>query len=564
MILKRLMIGTILLLLTASSWAQTNPLWMRYPSISPNGKTIAFNYMGDIYKVDAKGGDAIRLTSHSAYDYHAIWSPDGNKIAFASDRNGNFDIFIMSADGGTPKRLTTNSTKEIPSSFTPNGKSVLFSAAIADSYKNAMYPKGYLSELYSVPVKGGRETQILTTPAEDARYNKAMTQLIYTDKKAGENAWRKHHTSAVARDIRAFDIKSGKHIFLSTFKGEDRQPIFNADESAIYYLSEKSGSFNIWKTNANENADNTQITKYTENPVRFLSVSDDNMLCYGFRGEIYTQTETGKAEKLNVRIRTDHTPYKSTYLSKSSGASEMSVSPDGQEVAFVLRGEVFVTSVDYNTTKRITNTPEQERSVRFSPDGKSLIYASERNGSWNLYRTKIKNELEINFTHATLLVEDEILANSDETFRPIFSPDGKEVAYLANRTELQVINLKSKKTRVILEGKWNYSYTDEDLYFEWSPDGKWFLMDYNAKTRWPNSDIGLIDAQGNGNITDLTNSGYIDGMAKWVMDGKAMIWFSDRYGMRNHASWGSQNDVFAMFFTQEAFDKFNMSKEESE
>jgi len=562
--LKRLFTGAILLLMTTSSWAQTNPLWMRYPSISPNGKTIAFNYMGDIYKVDAKGGEATRLTSNAAYDYNAIWSPDGNKIAFASDRNGNFDIYLMSAEGGSPKRITTNSAKEIPSSFTPDGKSILFSATLADSYKNAMFPKGYLTELYSVSVNGGRETQILTTPAEDAHYNKAMTQIIYTDKKAGENAWRKHHTSSVARDIRVFNISSGKHDFLSTFEGEDRQPLYNNEESSIYYLSEKSGSFNIWKMDTNQGENKTQITTYSENPVRFLSISNNNTLCYGFRGEIYTQTETGKAEKLEVSIRIDHTAYKNTFLSKSSGATEMSVSPNGKEIAFIMRGEVFVTSVDYTTTKRITNTPEQERSVSFSPDGKSLVYAGERNGSWNLYRTKIKNEREIDFTHSTLLEEDVVLANADETFRPVYSPDGKEIAYLSNRTELQVINLKSKKTRTILEGKWNYSYTDEDLYFEWSPDGKWFLMDYNAKTRWPNSDIGLIDAQGNGNITDLTNSGYIDGSAKWVMGGKAMIWFSDRFGMRNHASWGSQNDVFAMFFTQEAFDKFNLSKEEAE
>ncbi|MBW2187716.1 MAG: PD40 domain-containing protein, partial [Deltaproteobacteria bacterium] len=495
--LRNLFIGAILLLMTTSSWAQTNPLWMRYPSISPDGQTIAFNYMGDIYKVDAKGGEAVRLTSHPAYDYNAIWSPDGNQIAFASERNGNFDIYLMSLNGGTAKRLTTNSAKELPCSFTPDGKSVLFTAALADSYKNAMFPKSYLSELYSVSIEGGREVQVLTTPAEDARYNKNMTQLIYTDKKAGENIWRKHHTSAVARDIRALDVATGKHSFLSTFEGEDRQPVFNNDESAIYYLSEKSGSFNIWKMDTKNGDSKAQITKYAENPVRFLSVSANNTLCYGFRGEIYTQLETGKAEKLNVTIRTDHTPYKNTYLRKSSGASEMSVSPDGKEVAFILRGEVFVTSVEYATTKRITNTPEQERSVSFSPDGKSLIYASERKGSWNLYRTKIKNENEIDFTHSTLLEEDEILANADETFRPVYSPDGKEVAYLANRTELQVINLKSKKIRTILEGKWNYSYTDEDLYFEWSPDGKWFLMDYNAKTRWPNSDIGLIDAQGN-------------------------------------------------------------------
>lgn len=550
--------------MTTSSWAQTNPLWMRYPSISPNGKTIAFNYMGDIYKVNAKGGEATRLTSNAAYDYNAIWSPDGSKIAFASDRNGNFDIYLMSAEGGSPKRITTNSAKEIPSSFTPDGKSILFSATLSDSYKNAMFPKGYLTELYSISVNGGRETQIITTPAEDARYNKEMTQLIYTDKKAGENAWRKHHTSSVARDIRILDIASGKHSFLSTFKGEDRQPVYNKDESSIYYLSENSGSFNIWKMNAKNSQQKTQITKFEDNPVRFLSVSDNNTLCYGFRGEIYVQTETSTPEKVNISIKTDYTPYQNTFLSKSSGASEMSVSPNGKEIAFIVRGEVFVTSVDYSTTKQITNTPEQERSVSFSPDGKSLVYASERNGSWNLYRTQIKNKEEINFTHSTLLIEDEILANSDETFRPVYSPDGKEIAYLAKRTELQVINLKSKKIRTILEGKWNYSYTDDDLYFEWSPDGKWFLMDYNAKTRWPNSDIGLIDAQGNGNITDLTNSGYIDGSAKWVMGGKAMIWASDRFGMRNHASWGSQNDVFAMFFTQDAFDKFNMSKEEAE
>jgi len=564
MILKKLMIGAGLLLLSASSWAQTNPLWMRYPSISPDGKTVAFNYMGDIYKVDAKGGEAIRLTSNPAYDYNAIWSPDGKQLAFASERNGNFDIFLMSINGGTPKRLTTNSAKEIPTSFTPDGKSVLFTAAIADNYKNAMFPKGYLTELYAVSVEGGRPQQILTTPAEDARYNKEMTQLVYTDKKAGENTWRKHHTSSVARDIRKFDVKTGKHNFLSTFEGEDRQPVYNNDESAIYYLSEKSGSFNIWKMDANGGTNKTQITKYSKNPVRFLSVSANNTLCFGFRGEIYTQTGNNEAKKLDVSIRIDHTAYQNEFLKKSSGATEMSVSPDGKEVAFIVRGEVFVTSVEYATTKRITNTPEQERSVSFSPDGKSLIYASERNGSWNLYRTRIKNETEIDFTHSTLLEEDEILANTDETFRPVFSPDGKEVAYLANRTELQVINLKSKKIRTILEGKWNYSYTDEDLYFEWSPDGKWFLMDYNAKTRWPNSDIGLIDAQGNKTVTDLTNSGYIDGNAKWVMGGKAMIWFSDRFGMRNHASWGSQNDVFAMFFTQEAFDKFNMSKEEAE
>lgn len=557
---------TILLFATIGFHAagQESPLWIRYPNISPDGKTIVFNYMGDLYKVDRTGGEAIRITSNQAYDCNAIWSPDGTQIAFASDRNGNFDVFVVSSNGGKATRLTTNSAKEIPTSFTPDGKKVLFSASIEDDYKNAMFPKSYLPELYAVSTEGGKPIQILTTPAENARYNKSMSLLVYTDKKSGENEWRKHHTSSVARDIRTYNPLTGEHRFLTSFEGEDRQPVFNAEETALYYLSEGSGSFNVWKMDINNPKNKIQITKFTKNPVRFLSVANDNSLCYGFRGEIYTQQEGESPKKVEVSIRNDHAPYEISYDVKSSGATEMAISPNGKEVAFVVRGEVYVTSVEYSTTKRITNTPEQERNISFSPDGKKLLYASERNGSWNLYQTKVKKNEEIDFSHATLLEEEVILANENETFKPKYSPDGKEIAFLSNRTELKVINLESKKIRTILDGKWNYSYTDDDQHFDWSPDGKWFLIDYNAKTRWPNSDIGIVDAQGNQNITDLTNSGYVDAGAKWVMKGKAMIWASDRYGMRNHASWGSQNDVFAMFFTQEAFDKFQLSKEEEE
>lgn len=561
---RKILLSLMALLGSVVLMAQNKPLWLRYPNISPDGKTIAFTYMGDIYKVNSNGGDAVRLTTNSAYDFNPIWSPDSKQIAFASDRKGNFDIYTMSIDGGVAKRLTTNSAKEIPSAFTPDGKQILFTADIADDFRNAMFPKSYLSELYVVNVAGGRPVQLLTTPAEDARYNKAKTVLVYTDKKAGENAWRKHHTSSVARDIRSYDVKTKTHKFLTTFKGEDRQPIFNANEDALYYLSEQSGDFNIWKMTINNPSEKTQITNFKKNPVRFLSVANNNLLCYGYDGEIYTQKEGGEPQLVNISLRNDNTPYSTLYKEYSYGATEMSVSPNGKEIAFVVRGEVFVTSVEYSTTKRITNTPEQERNVSFSPDGKKVIYAGERNGSWNIYESHAVDTATIDLAHATLLEETTILANDDETFKPKYSPDGKEVAFLANRTELQVINLKTKKIRTILDGKWNYSYTDSDQHYAWSPDGKWFLVDYNAKTRWPNSDIGLVDAQGKQEVVDLTNSGYIDGAAKWVMKGKAMIWASDRYGMRNHASWGSQNDVFAMFFTPEAYDKFMMSKEEAE
>ncbi len=558
-------IALLALALTTAAAQAVTPLWLRDVQISPDGTQILFCYMGDIYKVNSQGGTAVQLTTQSSYECNPVWSPDGKQIAFASDRNGNFDIFVMPAAGGSAKCLTTNSAAETPWTFSPDGKYVLFSASIQDPAESATFPSARLTELYQVPVGGGRTTQVLATPAEMVSFSRDGSKFLYQDQKGMEDQWRKHQISSVSRDIWLYDAKTGRHTNLTDRAGEDRNPILSADGKTVYFLSERGDArvSNVYSMPLDNPQSVTRITNYSPHPVRFLSVAEDGTLCYAYDGEIYTQQPTGRAGKVSITLTRDEENLPAD-LKFTSGARSAAVSPDGKQVAFTVRGEVFVTSVEYNTTKRITNTAESESDVNFGPDNRTLVYVSERDGHWNIYQATIVREEDPNFPNATLIEEKALFPTNDgiERTAPRFSPDGKELAYIEGRHRLKVMDMASKKVRQITDGS-TWPSTDGSFDYAWSPDGKWFTLEFIGNGRDPYGDIGIVSAQG-GKITNITGSGYINGSPQWVMDGNAILFQSNRYGMRSHASWGSQNDALMVFVNQDAFDKYRLSKEDYE
>lgn len=560
--MKKLLTCLALSFVAASSYAAT-PLWLRDVQISPDGTEIAFCYKGDIYKVPANGGTATQLTTQASYECSPIWSPDSKQIAFASDRNGNFDLFVMSADGGAARHLTTHSASEIPSTFTTDGNYILFSASIQDPANSALFPTSAMTELYKVPVTGGRTEQVLGTPAEMVCFDKSGKTFLYQDRKGFEDEWRKHHTSSITRDVWLYDSENGKHTNLTAHAGEDRNPVFAPDGQTVYFLSERDGStFNVYSFPISSPQSLKTVTHFKTHPVRFLSMGSNGTLCYTYDGEIYTQKQGDKPQKVKIDIiRDDQNTIAD--LNFSNGATSATVSPDGKQVAFIVRGEVFVTSADYNTTKQITHTPAREAGLTFSPDNRTLAYASERNGNWELYMAKIARKEEANFPNATA-IEEEVLLPSDKTERtyPQFSPDGKELAFIEDRNRLMVLNLETKKVRQVTDGSTWFS-TGGGFDYSWSPDGKWFTLEFIGNRHDPYSDIGMVSAQG-GKIINLTNSGYTSGSPRWVLDGNAILFITERYGMRAHASWGSLNDVMLVFMNQDAYDKFRLSKEDYE
>jgi tricorn protease len=558
----RLLLSIFMLLLSFQIFAQESPNWLRYPSISPDGSNIVFTYKGDLYAVPSSGGKATQLTFHEAHDFMPVWSKDGSKIAFASDRYGNFDVFVMSADGGPATRLTYHSNDEMPYSFSADDQSVIFGGVRQDLAEHRQYPTGSQPELYQVPVKGGRVDQIWTIPAEYVQVSKDGKKMIYHDKKGGENEWRKRHQSAITRDIWVYDAETNSHKMLTTFWGEDRNPVFAPGENDIYYLSEEKGSFNVFKTNLNNSSQTTALTNLKDFPVRFLSISNSGLMSFSYDGELYTLKEGEQPQKVAVSITTQAIANTDSYININGGVREMSVSPDGKEIAFIARGEVFVTSVDGSLTKRITNTPQQESFVQFAPDGKSIVYASERDGRWQIFQSKRIREKEEPFFYASTLLKEEALVNTEsDAYQPQLSPDGKKLAYIEGRKTLKVLDLASKSTVTLMTSEEIIHMRDGDQYFEWSPDSKWLLAQFRPTLA--NGEVVLLDASGKKAMENLTQSGYGDSRPKWVNEGKQMIWFSNRDGLKGFSTSGrSQNDVFAMFFTKEGFDKFRLSKED--
>jgi len=532
-------------------------LWLRNTAISPDGKTIAFTYNADIYLVPVNGGKATRLTTNASYDTKPIWSHNGKKIAFSSNRHGNFDVFVIDASGSNLKRLTYHSADDWPTDFSQNDNDVWFNSIRLDKDSSLLFHR--LGELYTVSTKGGLPQQLLSIPAYEAR-NNSNGDILFEELKGYEDQWRKNQNSSVNRDI-WIKKASGGYEKLSQFNGEDRNQVFGSGDN-YYYLYEQNGTFNVFESSISNPSQNKQISNFKLHPIRHLSISTTGTLCYSFDGQIYTQTANSKPKQITVDVSGDESLNQNELLFVNGNVSEMVPSPNGKELIFVYRGDVFATALDGSLTRRLTNTPEQERSIDISPDGRTVVYAGERNNSWNLYTMTLADKDEKYFTNALELKEETLLASKAETFQPKFSPTGDAIAYLEERTKLRTINIESKKVTKIHDGEKQFSYADGDQDFSWSPDGKWLAVTFYPDAYWF-GEIGILSAKGDQPLINVSRSGFDDSSPQWSADGSILYWSSNRNGMHSVAKTGAtQRDVYGVFLTQKAYDTYQLKKDE--
>ncbi len=534
--------------------------WIRYPAISPDGKSIAYAHGGQIWLVGSQGGEAIPLTSGEFYSTRPVWSPDGKTIAFACKRNGNFDLFVTAVTGGAPRRLTFHSANDLPYAFSGDGQAIYFGSTRAGSPETELVGayNGSL-QLYTVPVEGGPVKQLLPTPALDVAVSPDGGSLVYDSCPVFENEWRKGAISDGTRDLWLYDLASGRHRQLTRNRGEDRDGFFAPDGKSLYYLSEVAGSsFNVWQLGLEPGAEPRQITRHQGRPVRFVSVARDGTLVYGYDGAIWRrEAQGGEARPLRIAMRQSALVSGTFSTSANAYATEIALRPDGSEAAVVARGEIYVVATSGGRTRRLTSTPAFEQHVSFSPDGRRLLYVSERAGASEIFEIALP-EGRTGFSSPGGLEEKRLVASAVDLLFPAYSPDGKRVAYFENRNSLKVRDRERGTFVTALAPGQIFSYADGDLSYEWSPDGRYLLATIGSIVG--DLDIALCDASGLLPPVDLSQSGYVDSNPAFLPGGQAVLWASDRFGQRGSDGDGGEMDLFVAHLTQEAYDAFRMAR----
>jgi tricorn protease len=540
-----------------------NIKWMQQAEISPDGRWIAFEYQGNVFKVSSAGGKALQLTKGSFYSGYPVWSHNGKSIAFASDKHGNFDVYVMSDLGANILRLTYNSSRDIPYDFSTDDQQVIFGTDRHDVYTSVRFPIDNLyNKLYQVQVSGGKSIMICSAGMDFAHLNENGTRIIFQDKKGSENIYRQHHTSSITRDIWTYELKTKKYQQLSSFKGDDLEPVWGRDND-FYYLSERSGTLNLYKGDFSDTANVKQLTKFTNNPVRNLSRANNGRFVFTWNGDLYTFAEGGHPEKITVNITGPPVTQQLSQFPVAGNITEMTVSNDGKQVAYICRGDVFVSSSDGLINRQITRTPYQERMVSFSPDGRKLLCSVEHDNSWDIEQMVLNKPEDQYFYAASDISTNNIIATDQDEFQGVYSPDGQKIAYIENRDVLKCFDLKSNTSRTLIPEGVNYSSEDGDQYFTWSPDSHYVLAQSTEGGGGFENEVVLIKDDGSGKRINLTKSGFIDEKPMWGMNGTMMYWSSDKLAEHSFTIGGPQRDVFGMFFDHAAWDQFQLAQQDS-
>lgn len=495
----------LIVVITFAGFAQSSAVYLTEPALSPDRKEIAFVSGGDIWSVAAEGGPARLLVAHPANESKPLFSPDGRYLAFGSNRTGNGDIYILEVSSGALRRLTFDDSNDQLDAWSRDGKWIYFSSSSRDI--------AGMNDIYRISASGGTPMQVssdrYTSEFEAAPLADGSLIFAARGNSAGQ-WWRRGHSHLDESELWQ---KTGETYAQLTQRGAKQMwPMASPDGSKIYFMSDRSGHQNIWMMPRGGQA--KQITNFTSGRVLWPTISYDGQeIVFERDFRIWKMRSDGGAKEVPISLRGAASSPMTDRVSLGSQIRELSLSPDGKKVAVIARGDVFAASAkDGGEAVRVTITPAAESYVTWSADSKRLVYVSERSGSMEIFQYDFPSETETQLTRGN---------NMDAS--PVFSPDGKSLAFIRNSRSLMTLELESRKEREVSK-----LYADPPPLLggdtlKWSPDGKWIaFLTVSPETR-SYTNVSVVPAAGGTAkpISFLANSN--SGSLVWSPDGSYIL-----------------------------------------
>lgn len=497
----------------------------RYPSLSPDGTKIAFSYMGDIWIAGREGGRALRITDHAAYDYRPHWSPDGTQIVFTSNRSGNNDLYLISSGGGDPVQLTFHSSNDEATGWSPDGKRVLFQSNRSSS-----------SSIFSIPAAGGNPAPLLDTYWSwpyDATLSPDGKTLVFASGMENRFHWRKGYRGANSAKIIALSLADLSSRELVSDPSNSFWPCWSRDGASVYFLSDRNGTYNIWKVDA-AGGDETRVTGFREGDARYLSLASAAPWAVYERnfGIWITDLTGGRSKPVPLEAPSERKENTRRFL-KNEPVSEYAVSPDGKKIAAVVRGDIFILGNDGGYARNITESPWKESSVIWDRESRRVIYIADDNALPNLYSRDALG----------LEKPKQLTATETDVLNPRLSPDGAYILYASGPREYRLIKPDGSGDRLLAEGNFGGRFGDDA---SWSPDSRYVAM---VEVVNGQRDIFAVSVD-DGSRVKLTDTAYDESNPVWSPNGKFMLFTSNRSG-HSFPEFTGKWDIYQLHFAPE-------------
>ncbi len=508
----RIVTGSILsLLLLGITIVPKTPAPLPYltrPAVSPDGSTIAFVSEGAIWTVPANGGVAHLLVSGQANATAPIYSPGGRRLAFESDRSGAQNIYVLNLDTGAVKQLTYDDAGAELDAWSPDGRSIYFATTSHNIiYMNGIYRVStdggtpmpvsaelYVNEHYAAPAPNGREIAFTAHGVANWQW------------------WRKGHSHLDDSEIWLLNFVGGRHYRqISAGNAKELWPMWSANGREIYYVSDRTGFANIWV--APLHGAPLEITHFTDGRVVWPRISENGKAIVFARhfGIWKLDTRTGKAARVPITLRGAAHNAGIEHKTLTSHFHDLTLSPDGKKIAFVAHGAIFAApSKKPGRAIEITHSPANHSDLAWSPDSRKLVFVSDRGDAPHLYlydfTTRKQSEL----------------VGQGEDYSPVFSPNGKLLAFKRGGRQLCSLDLATHQVRVLARGYFELPPIGDSHAIAWSPDSRWIAYTTYGPRMFRNIDV--VSASG-GPSRPVSFLGNLGGFGPvWSPDGKYLLY----------------------------------------